>query len=308
LSGGGPNYGLVSLAKESSSSPQLGSSAHGYSNSSSQGAAAAAAAFGVPNASQPVEFNHAINYVNKIKNRFQGQPDIYKQFLEILHTYQKEQRSLKEGLVSPINYRPTLTEAEVYAKVAQLFQNQEDLLQEFGQFLPDATNVTRGGGLMPVPIPAIPSGHGKKPSPVTELAKPLIHQSGGRDSNSLSNSKAPLKRPAPPPMIPSPSVGGGGMSLIPKKKPRLDPGIGKDHSLAEIGKYGTMNELAFFDKVRRVACRSREVYDNFLRCLVMYNQEIISKMELLQITTPFLSRHPDLLKWFKDFLGLKGTI
>jgi paired amphipathic helix protein Sin3a len=37
---------------------------------------------------QPVEFNHAINYVNKIKNRFQGQPDIYKAFLEILHTYQ----------------------------------------------------------------------------------------------------------------------------------------------------------------------------------------------------------------------------
>ncbi|KAJ1527236.1 hypothetical protein ONE63_008762 [Megalurothrips usitatus] len=47
--------------------------------------------------SQPVEFNHAINYVNKIKNRFQGQPDKYKRFLEILHTYQKEQRNLKEG-------------------------------------------------------------------------------------------------------------------------------------------------------------------------------------------------------------------
>lgn len=31
-----------------------------------------------------------------------------------------------------------LTEAEVYAQVAKLFQNQEDLLQEFGQFLPDA--------------------------------------------------------------------------------------------------------------------------------------------------------------------------
>lgn len=37
---------------------------------------------------QPVEFNHAINYVNKIKNRFQGQPEVYKSFLEILHTYQ----------------------------------------------------------------------------------------------------------------------------------------------------------------------------------------------------------------------------
>jgi histone deacetylase complex regulatory component SIN3 len=96
-----------------------------------------APAAGHPPASmQPIEFNHAINYVNKIKNRFQGQPDIYKQFLEILHTYQKDQKAIKEG------HRPTgpyLTEAEVYAQVAKLFQNQEDLLAEFGQFLPEAT-------------------------------------------------------------------------------------------------------------------------------------------------------------------------
>jgi paired amphipathic helix protein Sin3a len=87
--------------------------------------------------SQPVEFNHAINYVNKIKNRFQGQPDKYKRFLEILHTYQKEQRNLKEGLSTPGKH---LTEAEVYSQVAKLFENQEDLLAEFGQFLPDATS------------------------------------------------------------------------------------------------------------------------------------------------------------------------
>ena len=58
---------------------------------------------------QPVEFNHAINYVNKIKNRFQGQPDVYKQFLEILHTYQKDQRAVKEGSAP----KSMLTESEV---------------------------------------------------------------------------------------------------------------------------------------------------------------------------------------------------
>jgi len=36
-----------------------------------------------------------------------------------------------------------LSEAEVYAKVAKLFKNQEDLLAEFSQFLPDASG---GGG------------------------------------------------------------------------------------------------------------------------------------------------------------------
>jgi paired amphipathic helix protein Sin3a len=47
-----------------------------------------------------VEFNHAIAFVNKIKNRFSGDPDTYKQFLEILQTYQKETKDIQE--VSPV--------------------------------------------------------------------------------------------------------------------------------------------------------------------------------------------------------------
>ena len=47
-------------------------------------------------AQSQVEFGHAINYVNKIKSRFHNQPDIYKSFLEILHTYQKQQKNLKD--------------------------------------------------------------------------------------------------------------------------------------------------------------------------------------------------------------------
>lgn len=95
-------------------------------------------ASGPTTGSQPVEFNHAINYVNKIKNRFQQQPEIYKQFLDILQSYQKEQRSIKEG--TAVLGQKFLTESEVYTQVAKLFQNQEDLLQEFSQFLPDANN------------------------------------------------------------------------------------------------------------------------------------------------------------------------
>lgn len=43
------------------------------------------------------------------------------------------------------NYKP-LTEAEVYSQVAKLFQNQDDLLSEFGQFLPDANGSGLFGG------------------------------------------------------------------------------------------------------------------------------------------------------------------
>ncbi|KAJ9479073.1 Transcriptional regulatory protein SIN3 [Pseudozyma hubeiensis] len=78
----------------------------------------------------PVEFNHAINYVNKIKQRFSQDPDTYKQFLEILQTYQKEQR--------PIH--------DVYAQVTVLFENAKDLLDEFKQFLPDTSAGSQPSG------------------------------------------------------------------------------------------------------------------------------------------------------------------
>lgn len=44
----------------------------------------------------PMEFNHAINYVNKIKNRFVRDPETYKAFLEILQTYQKEGKAIQD--------------------------------------------------------------------------------------------------------------------------------------------------------------------------------------------------------------------
>jgi len=70
----------------------------------------------------PLEFDHAINYVTTIKRRFASEPETYKKFLEILHTYQKEQRGIKE----------------VLDEVSVLFADHPDLLKEFTYFLPDA--------------------------------------------------------------------------------------------------------------------------------------------------------------------------
>ena len=44
----------------------------------------------------PIEFDQAINYVTKIKKTFEDKPGTYRAFLEILHTYQKEQKSIKD--------------------------------------------------------------------------------------------------------------------------------------------------------------------------------------------------------------------
>jgi paired amphipathic helix protein Sin3a len=56
------------------------------------------------------------------QNRFQDRPEIYKQFLEILQTYQRESKPIQD----------------VYAQVTHLFSSAHDLLEDFKQFLPES--------------------------------------------------------------------------------------------------------------------------------------------------------------------------
>ncbi|OPJ86731.1 paired amphipathic helix protein Sin3b isoform A [Patagioenas fasciata monilis] len=217
----------------------------------------------IPLESDSVEFNNAISYVNKIKTRFLDHPEIYRSFLEILHTYQKEQLNTKG--------RPFrgMSEEEVFTEVANLFRGQEDLLSEFGQFLPEAKrSLFTGNG--PCEVNSVQK---------TEHEKNLEH--------SKKRSRPLLLRPVSGPA---------------KKKMKLRGT--KDLSVATVGKYGTLQEFSFFDKVRRVL-KSQEVYENFLRCIALFNQELVSGSELLQLVTPFLGKFPELFAQFKSFLGVK---
>lgn len=130
----------------------------------------------------------------------------------------------------------------------------------------------------------------KMVTPKFGLNVPGIPSGGSLGTSLTSPSNNSIKRPA--------------SNLVHQPPKKQKTGILKDVSLAEAGKYGTLNEYAFFDKVRK-ALRSPEVYKNFLRCLVLFNQEVISQAELVQLTTPFLSRHPELFRWFKDFVGYR---
>uniref|UniRef100_A0A1B6C0M8 Paired amphipathic helix protein Sin3a n=1 Tax=Clastoptera arizonana TaxID=38151 RepID=A0A1B6C0M8_9HEMI len=259
---------------------------------------------------QPVEFNHAINYVNKIKNRFQGQPEKYKRFLEILHTYQMEQRTIKEDS----GCTKQLTEAEVYSQVAKLFENQEDLLAEFGQFLPDAishqTNLQSHKCDELLNISS--KSYGSKITSLninknnldnvnlSQLDKESIEDAEIISTSNLSSKdhshvdtghKGSTKRsftavPHPP------------HSPIKKMKSSLLKGI----TLSEASKYGTLSDFGFFDKVRKTI-NNTEAYENILRCLSLFNNKIISRVELIQLVTPYFAPYAELFKCFKEFLG-----
>ncbi|XP_075467335.1 paired amphipathic helix protein Sin3b isoform X3 [Ascaphus truei] len=217
----------------------------------------------VPPESDSVEFNNAISYVNKIKTRFLDRPEIYRSFLEILHTYQKDQLNPKG--------RPFrgMSEEEVFTEVANLFRGQEDLLSEFGQFLPEAKR-------------SLFTGNG-----ACDLSGPRKMEYERNLEHSRKRSRSLLLR---------------SMSCPSKKKMKLRGSKGQ--SVAGVAKYGTLQEFSFFDKVRRVL-KSQEVYENFLRCIALFNQELVSGSELLQLVTPFLGKFPELFAQFKSFLGVK---
>ncbi|KUJ10036.1 uncharacterized protein LY89DRAFT_710862 [Mollisia scopiformis] len=75
----------------------------------------------------PAEFNDAISFVNKIKSRYQDKPEIYREFLDILQTYQRESLPIQE----------------VYALLTDLFAAAPDLLEDFKMFLPESAEQAR---------------------------------------------------------------------------------------------------------------------------------------------------------------------
>ncbi|CAF0871113.1 unnamed protein product [Adineta steineri] len=318
---------------------------------------------------QPVEFNHAINYVNKIKNRFHQNPNVYKTFLEILHTYQKQQKDAKESSIvqsitatTPVttttnngaNNQPViLSETEVYAKVAQLFTNHEDLLAEFSQFLPDASQQPTE---LANTITDILSSSGASTPPIHPITtNPIVTNTGSRliinntmpssstsfltinnNNNNTSNTttSTPSITVLPPTAIKdetslplSPirtsiitstntnkrSVSSSKPTGIPKKKRititdnisttlNINEATIRD-STGQNKKLPSMDEIAFFDKVQK-SLRSPLVFDNFLRCILLYTKRIISRIELFELIQSYLSHVPELLKTFQELINL----
>ncbi|KND04341.1 uncharacterized protein SPPG_00072 [Spizellomyces punctatus DAOM BR117] len=273
----GYNAAIASASNIISSMQSHGASA--LQQSSSKGGEQGA------NRRAPVEFNHAINYVNKIKNRFSTEPETYKQFLEILQTYQKEQKPIQE----------------VYAQVQVLFKGAPDLLDEFKQFLPDNSNNQGQNGLaafgrsggMPV-LSTMPNGMA-----VTQVQSSSSQRLQSQPAAAGAKQKQ-HKRPAPS----TTPTGGGSLSsnaaTIPSGQIPVPPPK-KKAKMARSEKPGTLEELEFFDKCKKVI-NNKTTYNEFLKILNLFSQEIIEAKVLVERVEPFLSKAPDLFEWFKRFV------
>lgn len=229
---------------------------------------------------QAVEFDHAISYVTKIKRRFASDPSTYHSFLEILHTYQKEQRGIKE----------------VLEQVAHLFQDHPDLLKEFTFFLPDA---------------------------VQEQAKERLHRAAAESEARQAVSRQQQQMEQYQSLGPSPHAKFIDMTRL-NQNMELDGSsrrkrlLGDGSSLAEgtaqpeTYVYNSAVERQFFDMAREsltsYARDGGQAWAEFLKCLDMYAQDILSRNEMLNFVEPLLGkRNTKLFEEFKRILNAAGS-
>ncbi|RWA12585.1 hypothetical protein EKO27_g2541 [Xylaria grammica] len=263
----------------------------------------------------PVEFNHAISYVNKIKNRFQDKPEIYKQFLEILQTYQRESKPIQE----------------VYAQVTSLFSTAPDLLEDFKQFLPESAASNKNGaraddvlamtGLTqttPQPGHTAAKDNQKMP-PVGNFAPP---PSATKDNKKRPrNDKLPQPNPSAPvadsPALVSrsiPVVGPATKRAKLNHKPLATDAPTIEPSLTPIlpgplpptsSANATQEEIGFFDKVKKYI-GNRSTMNEFLKLCNMYSQSLIDTNDLVHKASQFIGGNPELMSFFKTFVGYEG--
>lgn len=249
------------------------------------------------------------------KNRFQDRPEIYKQFLEILQTYQREQKPIQD----------------VYAQVTTLFHTAPDLLEDFKQFLPESAASTRSGGprpddsiamavTTPTPQPAHAARDGPKMPPVGNFAPPP------------SASKETKKRPRADKNAPALPTAGSDQATISGLRGTLPPPTNKraktSHKMAAGPPDGqfveptltpivpeplgpipiavsAQDDFAFFERAKK-HIGNRTATTEFLKLLNLFNLDLISKDVLIFKANQFMGGNPELLTHLMSIVRYAG--
>ncbi|XP_054823950.1 paired amphipathic helix protein Sin3-like 4 isoform X2 [Prosopis cineraria] len=294
-----------------------------------------------PPQKKPVEFEEAINFVNKIKARFQGDDHVYKSFLDILNMYRKENKSI----------------TEVYHEVAALFQDHQDLLVEFTHFLPDASAAASAHYAQSArnsllrdrssAMPAIRQMHvDKRERTIASHDREHSVDHPDLDDRGFMRSEKELKRRGEKEKdrredrdrkerdrddrdYEHDNSRDYNMKNFPHRPKNV--GRGDDFGAEPLHQGGDADEhfglrsmsspcddkssvksmysqeFAFCDKVKE-KLRNPDDYQEFLKCLHIYSREIITRQELQSLVADLLGKYPDLMEGFNEFLARYGFL
>ncbi|KAG2133334.1 hypothetical protein DEU56DRAFT_739119 [Suillus clintonianus] len=204
----------------------------------------------------------AVQYVQKIKQRCDE--GTYRRFLEILGKYH--------------NTTDAVDEREVSAEIARLFKDDPDLRSDFRIFMPEKSQglfdeaeesylpaPTGRRTRSNTPLDGKPLRRRTDPQPPLE---PTVPQKRKRKVNERDTISAAPKAPSKPPLPPS---------LLPP------------------------DDTHFFDRVKR-ALGNRETYNEFLKLVNLFTQELIDTARLVREARNFLG-DAELMRQFREILG-----
>ncbi|KAL1683779.1 hypothetical protein EV122DRAFT_257431 [Schizophyllum commune] len=280
----------------------------GIAAAASQQTNAAATMLGnLGNGAQPQmpkeEFQRAIDFLNKIKMRYEGDHH-YKLFLEVLQACQK-QRFLPQ---------------EVLQQVHDLFHDAPELLHEFNDFLPTGLSGVPGGGQTglvnedpswtnPESLSAIADKPQQKKQAPKRKKRPVEKEASPGPAPAKAPpakaNKKPKHRHVPDPASPTFSY-----ATVPSPPPSQAQPSTSQPAYAMQNLQQTIllqdgrtpeGKLMFFDHAKK-ALESREMYEDFLKTLTLFSKDIFGVKDLIDRAKVFLG-DGDLLAEFKELLG-----
>ncbi|KAK9750900.1 hypothetical protein RND81_02G228900 [Saponaria officinalis] len=227
-----------------------------------------------PLAKRPVEFREALTFVSKIKARFQGDGRVYKEFLNILNMYRKENKTI----------------SEVYQEVALLFRGHPDLLDEFAHFLPDTSATT-----LRQHAPSVRNAILRDSNSAMPTTRPmLIDRKDRRFTVDGSDAEKDQRR------------------LLSKDRDRGDDSL-PEHGAENYRSRGVSGssdnklanynqEFAFCEKVRE-RLHDPDEFQEFLQSLHMYTRDLITRQELYIQVNQVLKNFPALMEAIDEFFA-----
>ncbi|EPQ53755.1 hypothetical protein GLOTRDRAFT_139874 [Gloeophyllum trabeum ATCC 11539] len=251
-----------------------------------------------PPRDQKAPLQSAMNYVQKIKLRFTDEPDTYRQFLEALNNHADEQEAL-------------------LARVEMIFKDERGLFEEFKEFV--ATQRAHIADMM--------TGDSRAPTPESRPSRKRGEPSG---SSTAQGSAKRKRKPAEKENAPSTKAGGqkkgkqtashNEASSSRTQKPP-SPRTAKLHhhqALAANPNYPStshslplmpppnvvlsqQDESNFFDRVKRML-DSRETFNEFLKIVNLFTQDIIDRSRLIKESRTYLGSG-ELMAQFMEILG-----
>ena len=256
------------------------------------------------------------------QNRFSQHPDIYKQFLEILQTYQRDQKPIQD----------------VYSQVTQLFKGAPDLLEDFKQFLPESaaqakaaenarrlaeeqaiiSNVRNDGMYSPTISREAHMGtpsHGRSHLPPvgnfapTPISKDSKRKRGDRQGTigSMVDAGPSTGKPGPYGQQPGKRIkqthtqAAKGPMEQPPASPSLVPRLPEPLPPTTTSA-ATNEELSFFDRAKK-AIGNKNTMNEFLKLCNLFSQDFIDRSTLVYRARAFIGNNADLMKWFTEFVG-----